>query len=427
MNHAADLWNRIENRLTTDMPQWREEVQDLGQVPAVQERATGRRWTDNEVFKGLILAVLSNNTDWAKVKRIIPELSSVFHGFCLREYASLTPADIGLRFIPWFKERRAGSQSLGSGLKYAIDAARRLLELKAKYGSLDRYFGDLHQERKGDAILVAHALGSTSSVHKLPGLRIPLAAEFLKNIGFDVAKPDRHMNRAAGCFGWVQFHNWPDRNSTKQPRVNESEILQVMRAAAEFASDLGQLVCFVDNSVWLLCAKSGLYLSNRALCALSGNDFALPGCIAGEDVLASQDRPIDEASQPHSCAEGSMPQEGDIFRGTVHNKSQYDKEGWRSREISFLKHEISHGRKYAYPTQGDGIVLIDTDGDRYELNFSKPEREHRVCLGTPGQLKPWYQKNRRIGPRAWIYFRYTGQGKEFSILTEEEYRETCRK
>jgi hypothetical protein len=276
MINAADLWHRIENHLSAGMPQWPKRVEGLGQVSAVRTRATGRRWSDDEVFKGVIQSVLSNSTDWAKVESIIPELPSVFHDFRLHEHASLTPADIRLRFIPWFKERRAGSVSLRRDLTNTIYSARRLLELKAKHGSLERYLAELLQEKKGDVISVALALGTISSPHKLPGLDIPLAAEFLKNIGFDVAKPDRHMNRATGCFGWVQFHNWADRSGTKQPTASESEMLQVMRAMAAFASGLGHPVCFVDNTVWLLCAKSGLHLGNRALCFLAGNDAVVP-------------------------------------------------------------------------------------------------------------------------------------------------------
>ena len=302
MHNGANLWDRIENRLATDMPQWRERVEDLGQVSAVRERAIGRRWSDEEMFKGLIHSVLSNNTDWAKVKSIIPELPSLFHGFRLHEHASLNAADIGQRFIPWFAERRAGSVSLGRDLTNTIHSVRRLLELKAKYGSLECYVAELLQEKKGDVISVALALGRVSSPHKLPGLRVPLAAEFLKNIGFDVAKPDRHINRATGCFGWVQFRNWPDRNGTKQPTASESEMVQVMRAMAAFAGGLGQLVCFLDNAVWLLCAKSGLHLGNRALCALAGNDAAVPRPLAQQVVLTRENHSAGQRNHTGSTA-----------------------------------------------------------------------------------------------------------------------------
>lgn len=122
----------------------------------------------------------------------------------------------------------------------------------------------------------------------------------------------------------------------------------------------------------------------------------------------------------------SMPEEGDIFKGKVYDLKQDDAQGWRRRDIWFYKHEVNRKEKFGYPTQHHKVVLIDTDGGRYNLNFSKPDNEDWVCLGTPSRLKPWYRKKgfdeRTVNPDDRVYFEYTGQGIEFIILTEQEYR-----
>jgi len=201
--NAAELWKRIETRLTLGLgaAEWRQRIEALNQVPAVRARAQGRKWSDDEVFKGLVLSVLSNNTDWAKVERFLPRLGSIFHEFQIHHYASLAPDDIAETLVPWFQEHRAGSQTLGNSLRNLICAATELLKLAEQHSSLEKYFDELQMQNSGDARLVAIALGGASSPHKLPGLGVPLAAEFLKNIGYDTAKPDRHINRAAGSFG----------------------------------------------------------------------------------------------------------------------------------------------------------------------------------------------------------------------------------
>lgn len=60
------------------------------------------------------------------------------------------------------------------------------------------------------------------------------------------------------------------------------------------------------------------------------------------------------------------------------------------------------------------------------MNFSKPDLETKVCLGTPSRLKPWYRRkgfnDNFINPNDRIYFEYTGKGNEFIILTEQEYK-----
>ena len=128
-----------------------------------------------------------------------------------------------------------------------------------------------------------------------------------------------------------------------------------------------------------------------------------------------------------SVITGSMPRKGDIFEGRINDLrlKKDDADGWKRRDIWFFKHELNRREKFGYPTRNDRIILIDTDGDRYEMNFSKPDLENKVCLGTPSRLKPWYRKkgfnDKVIGPNDKVYFEYTGNRTEFFVLTEQEY------
>ena len=121
-----------------------------------------------------------------------------------------------------------------------------------------------------------------------------------------------------------------------------------------------------------------------------------------------------------------MPDKNSAFKGLINDLSQYDTAGWRRRDISFVKREIEHGRSFDYPAARDKIVVIDTDGIRYELNVTKPDNEYSVCIGTPGRLKPWYEKKgyrkETLDLERNLYFVYTGHGYDFLILTETEYK-----
>lgn len=123
---------------------------------------------------------------------------------------------------------------------------------------------------------------------------------------------------------------------------------------------------------------------------------------------------------------GSMPKKGDIFEGKINDLSQFDAEGWKRRDIWFFKHELDRREKFEYPARNDQITLIDKDGQRYQMNFSKPDLEDKVCLGTPSRLKSWYRKkgfdNKAVIQHDKVYFEYTGHGVKFIILTEQEYR-----
>ena len=263
------LWQTIESRLDSSLKHWRSRVDDLDQVAAVQARAAGREWSDEETFRGLLLAVLSNNTDWSKIERIQDELVQLFSGFDLATYAALPACEIGDRFLPWFLDRKAGSVTLERGLVNLIGTARLLTEHSRVHGTAESYFTSLVERLDGDPKQAALRLGSESE-YKLPAFGVALAAEALKNLGFDVAKPDRHVARAVASFGLVPFRNWPDRNGRTRPSISsKNSYLAVMGAVQDIATAAGMPVVMVDNAIWLLCAKSGLYLTNPELAELA--------------------------------------------------------------------------------------------------------------------------------------------------------------
>ncbi len=266
MSRWMRLWNRIERRLDLGLSCWRDRVNGFNQLSALDRRAQGGPWTNEEVFAAVVRAVLSNATDWAKVERILPELKEPFHGFDILWYSTLDGSDVKRDLVPWFCARRAGARTLGRDLGNLVLGIRQLMARSR--GSLDGYISALLMEHACDPKQVALALGSSRSPEKLSALGIPLAAEFLKNLGYDVAKPDRHVNRVMGCFHMVEFRRWADTAGTKSPQATERELYQVMCAVERFARLLGLRPTYVDNVLWLACAKSGLYLSNQELFSL---------------------------------------------------------------------------------------------------------------------------------------------------------------
>lgn len=245
-------------------------IEHLGQIQQIQARREGKRYSDAGIWEGAVKAILSNATEWRRVERTFDELEALLRGFDPAWYAELEPDDVTETLVPWFKERRAGSMTLRRSLTQAISAARLLLERSATYSGLEGYLEAILAERDGDAIALAVALG-TPGPHKLPAFGIPIAAEFLKNIGFDVAKPDRHVNRALGAFGLQNYRKWPDRSARKAPEASPPKQEAVMRRLAEMATSLGIEATILDNTIWLLCAQSGGALSNTALKSLAAD------------------------------------------------------------------------------------------------------------------------------------------------------------
>ena len=256
MSQSA-LWQRIEGHLDSSYPSWRRRVEIFGQMAAVKSRATGRTWSDDEVFRALLLAVLSTNTAWSKVERVQGELADLFSGFSLDSYAERRPGEIGERVVPWFLECKAGSVSL--------------VEHRRAHGSAESYFTSLVRRSGGDPKQAALLLGRQGE-YKLPAFGVALAAEALKNLGFDVAKPDRHLGRAMGSFGLARFERWPGRSGRASPPLtSRTSLMAVMTAAERIATEADRPVVLVDNAIWMLCARNGLYLTNPQLAEMAGD------------------------------------------------------------------------------------------------------------------------------------------------------------
>ncbi len=268
---ASRIWSRMTARLDESVPDWEQRIEGYGQVRASRERAAGRIWTNDEVFRGLLLSLLSSNTDWDKVERIKADLGPLFGDYSLTRYAESKPEDVTTRIVPWFLERRAGGPTLKARLVDLIDTSRTLIQRASPHGgNVDTYLGSLFEKLDRDPKQLAVALGRSGSPDKLRGFGIPLAAEALRNIGYDLAKPDRHVNRAAGCFGWVEFRKWPDRSARRAPAdATPKELLAVMTAVERTAHELEEPVSRFDNALWILCAKGGAWLTNDELVELA--------------------------------------------------------------------------------------------------------------------------------------------------------------
>lgn len=170
---------------------------------------------------------------------------------------------------------------------------------------------------------------------------------------------------------------------------------------------------------------NGKSLSEWELEIYSGTDTRT-GTVSKKSSESIVDEGVETYLKAPTDEVGRMPRKGDVFQGKINDLCNYDRYQWRRRDIWFYKSDDNRNEMYDYPTQSDWIALIDTDGNRYELNFSKPETKDKVCLGTPSRLKPWYRIKgfdyHNVARNDFVYFEYTGKGNEFFIFTIDEYR-----
>lgn len=104
------------------------------------------------------------------------------------------------------------------------------------------------------------------------------------------------------------------------------------------------------------------------------------------------------------------------FKGNIVDQRGKDKDGWARRGIV-----VPIGQ--SYPRLGDSITLVDSDGDKYQLQFFKSRKAGHLWLGQQKIFKKWYRKN--YSPthvkENEVYFVYSGYDREFKIYTSNQF------
>ena len=281
MATAKALWLRIMAKLdhgpngAVEQWNWRARIDGLGQLAQSAKRRQNLPFSDTDVFEAMLKAILSNSTDWSRVERFLGDLPELFSDYSLSEFAKRDEDYVDNVLIPRFKLEKAGSMTLRKDLRRLLLTANKLSEWAETNGTADSFFDAAIAAADGDLIGATALLGTPRSDFKIDGMGIPLAAEAMKNLGYEVAKPDRHICRALACWGLVSFRDekWKIAGATQAPEPNHRELIETMRVMQELASAVSIQPSFLDQAVWLLCAKSGCYATNAELTRMgSKND-----------------------------------------------------------------------------------------------------------------------------------------------------------
>lgn len=155
---------------------------------AVRLREQGHSFSFAEHVKALIFAQLSSNTSWAKFDLNKQYIESLFFNFDIEKIKNTNPS----YFSNGLKQKKLGHLTIDEqmkSLKYNINV---LEKISNRYSSLDKF---IFSDEPKKAVI---QLGSQNGKYKLQQVGIPLACEYIRNVGIDIVKPDRHIRRILG-------------------------------------------------------------------------------------------------------------------------------------------------------------------------------------------------------------------------------------
>ncbi|MCA8979665.1 MAG: hypothetical protein KDC14_06535 [Planctomycetes bacterium] len=201
-----------------------------GQLAAVELRRQGRPFSPREHLRALILAWLTGRRPWARIGEQLEEIERIFRGYDPRKLERLDAERASERLC----ELACGNRGIHAQLGALPWNLKQLKRIEREFGSLDDFV------ESDEPLAIAKLLSRPSSPHKLEQVGLPIALDYLRSVGVDLAKPTALVRRALG----------PERLGLSDGDAKRDAFAAVQRLAEAARISATE----VDSLFWLLCA-----------------------------------------------------------------------------------------------------------------------------------------------------------------------------
>ena len=212
----------------------------------IDRRRAGGEFSTSDHIRAMVYSMLSSGIEWDRVSAYVDEatkqLALVDEVFCQYDPERLLQCDPA-QLRDEVKKLHCASQYTMKQMEALIQTnIPKLIQIEREHGSVDAFY---QEYVSGDSTLksLVKALSAENSSYKLVQMAEPLTAEYLKNVGYDIAKPDRHIRRILGSavLGCSQHEIVP--------------IYETFDIVAALAKELNRPAAEVDYILWSYCAN----------------------------------------------------------------------------------------------------------------------------------------------------------------------------
>lgn len=210
---------------------------DLTILDAVTARNSGKVFSFEEHLKGFIYAQLSALVSWKKIKDNQTKFDELFCHFNRSELKEQS-ADF---LIEEIKKLKCFSPYTTKNQMHALRANIETFEkIEQDFGSLEKFITHT------TPVNIIKLLADSNSTCKLKYSGVPLVCEYLRNVGIDVIKPDRHLVRILERLG-VLFE-------LGYNPVDTYKFAPVFRACKKLSDKTNLTQVKLDLLLWNYCA-----------------------------------------------------------------------------------------------------------------------------------------------------------------------------
>lgn len=235
----------------------------------IERREQGEVFSLADHIRGMVYAMLSSGISWKQIESGIDEstgriiaLDEILCNYEPEKLLSADPSDLRYKI----KEHNWASQST---LKQMTGLIRinipKLLEFQKNSGSIDAYYQQFIEEDSSFQSLIIN-LSKAGSKDKFAEMGEALTAEYLRNVGYDMSKPDRHICRILGA------------NHLGCSEHEPVQVFEAMEIVKRIALLCGKHIAEVDYILWSYCATGygEICTAQRPMCWICvASDFCV--------------------------------------------------------------------------------------------------------------------------------------------------------
>ncbi len=193
----------------------------------VKQRNRAENFDISKHIKAMIHAMLSSEQSWIRVELQLSAIEEIFYGYDVQRIIVEEPSD----FVYALKKIKCGNRRLKFQMQAHSYKIKFIQSFEKDYGNVDAFYKSMDKYK-----LVSFL------ADKMKELGTALVTEYLRNVGYDLPKPDRHIARILGSerLGY-----------SEKVIATNSEVFDIFK---RFSEKTGKSQVYIDGLIWNYCA-----------------------------------------------------------------------------------------------------------------------------------------------------------------------------
>lgn len=216
----------------------------------IEKREKGLPFTLSDHVRAMVYSLLSSFNEWNKIESNKDEIDKIFCNFDIHRLLHKLKEKSDF-FEKELKSIKCGTQSMRRQIAVLPGNIELLQKIQKKgKGDIDAFYQvQISTNASGEHPYkeLIKMLSTKNSEYKLKQMGIALVAEYLRNVGYGISKPDRHIVRLLGPNG-LQEHSY-ENDASDTARWKAFEIIR------NYAMKTNKSEAYIDYLFWAYCAN----------------------------------------------------------------------------------------------------------------------------------------------------------------------------